>query len=348
MNKKVTIQDIADELGISRNTVSKAINNAEGIADATREKILQKAVEMGYKQFSYFSAMTNIGKTASEHHSSDYSGEIAIFTTGYLANNHFASTFLDRFHQELAQVGFSISTHRISSENMHTGTLPRTFVKERITGIVCVEVFDQSYSELICSIGLPVLFVDCPVQSYGKCLDADILMMDNTTEITRFVNLMLDRGLKRIGFIGDYDHCQSFYERYRAFRMAMMMRNVPVEDRFIIKIRNSDVDALGNALDVLDELPDAFICSNDFSAIDAMQLLAQKDRKLLSQVRFLGFDDTHESRIFYPPISSVHIHSQVMSFSALHLLMSRINEPTMDFRTIYCETDLVLRESTEF
>ena len=44
--KKTTIQDIADALGISRNTVSKAINNSEGIADATREKILQKAVEV--------------------------------------------------------------------------------------------------------------------------------------------------------------------------------------------------------------------------------------------------------------------------------------------------------------
>ena len=55
--KKITIQDIADELGISRNTVSKAINNAEGLADATRERILQKAVEMGYKQFSYVSTL---------------------------------------------------------------------------------------------------------------------------------------------------------------------------------------------------------------------------------------------------------------------------------------------------
>ena len=42
--RKITIQDIADELGISRNTVSKAINNADGLAEATREKILQKAL----------------------------------------------------------------------------------------------------------------------------------------------------------------------------------------------------------------------------------------------------------------------------------------------------------------
>ena len=57
MSKRVTIQDIADSLGISRNTVSRAINNSEGLSDAMRERILQKAVEMGYKQFSYVSTL---------------------------------------------------------------------------------------------------------------------------------------------------------------------------------------------------------------------------------------------------------------------------------------------------
>ena len=55
--KRVTIQDIAEELGMSRNTVSKAINNADGLAEATRERILEKAIEMGYKQFSYVSSV---------------------------------------------------------------------------------------------------------------------------------------------------------------------------------------------------------------------------------------------------------------------------------------------------
>ena len=58
------MQDIADALGISRNTVSKAINNTGILADSTREKVLKKAVEMGYKQFSYInvSGMTESGE----------------------------------------------------------------------------------------------------------------------------------------------------------------------------------------------------------------------------------------------------------------------------------------------
>lgn len=85
MANRVTIQDIADALGISRNTVSKAINNTGILADATREKILKKAVEMGYKQFAYFTA-DDVHK--SELFTSDVSpkGEIALFTTVFWGN----------------------------------------------------------------------------------------------------------------------------------------------------------------------------------------------------------------------------------------------------------------------
>ena len=53
MAGKVTMQDIADALKLSRNTVSKAVNDTGGLSDATREKVLKKAIELGYKQFSY-------------------------------------------------------------------------------------------------------------------------------------------------------------------------------------------------------------------------------------------------------------------------------------------------------
>ena len=60
MPAKVTLQDIADALGVSRNTVSKAINNTGVLAEATRQKVLEKAIEMGYKQFSYANSILKV------------------------------------------------------------------------------------------------------------------------------------------------------------------------------------------------------------------------------------------------------------------------------------------------
>ena len=50
---KVTMQDIADELGISRVTVWKVFNNHSGVSEAVRESVLQKAKELGYSKYDY-------------------------------------------------------------------------------------------------------------------------------------------------------------------------------------------------------------------------------------------------------------------------------------------------------
>ena len=221
--KKVTIQDIADALGISRNTVSKPINNSDGLADATREKILQKAVEMGYKQFSYVASLSGNSiprlVPADSSECAMAASEIALFTTKLsMMSNHFAVPMLDRLKHELSQLGYTLNIYKVDCENLAQHTLPASFAIERAGAILCIEMFDQAYGEMLCGLGLPLLFIDGPHKRFGDSLPADQLYMDNTTGITRLVHEMLRKGKRKIGFIGDYEHCQSFFERYTAFR----------------------------------------------------------------------------------------------------------------------------------
>ena len=342
--KRVTLQDIADELGISRNTVSKAINNSDGIAASTRDKILQKAVEMGYKQFSYVNSILGSDAAASAPASQQYQGEIALLTAAFLTQSHFASTMLDKFQREISQAGFTLNTHRITKENLRTMTLPPTFHKDLVKAVICIEMFDYDYSRMICELDVPVLFVDGPVKKDGCSLPADQLYMDNTTEITRFVNDMLAAGKKRIGFVGNYNHCQSFYERYAAFRMAMLMADVPVDDRYVFCTNH--VEEIIESIAGLEELPDVFICANDFLAGDLVRNLFTIGKSVPEDVLVLGFDNSPESRIYRPGLSTVHVHTQVMAITAMQLLLSRRHEPSLDFRTVHTETELIYREST--
>ncbi len=343
MGKRVTIQDIADALGISRNTVSKAINNSDGLADATREKILQKAVEMGYKQFSYVNGLVNAEKDAKSEPA--FHGEIALLTTTFLTNSHFASLMLDAFQRDISQLGYTLNTHRVTPENLADHTLPFTFSRERTSAIICIEMFDRSYDEMVCSLGLPVLFVDAPPYPSGNTLPADHLYMDNTSGIMQLVNAALARGIRKIGFIGDWDHCQSFFERYMAFRGTMLLAGKPVEERWCISCLGQE--AIAARLAALEDLPQMFICANDFVASDAIRALRAQNRAIPGEVLFSGFDDAPESRMITPQLTTVHIHTQIMAFSAVHLLMSRINQPSLDYRTIYTETELIWRASTE-
>ena len=333
--KRVTIQDIADELGVSRNTVSKAINNADGLAEATRERILQKATEMGYKQFSYIKAQTEAAIALPE---TPRKGEIII------APAHFSSLMLDKLKMELSQLGYTLTTHRVERDDFARRALPVTFDPEQTAAIICIEMFDRDYDEMICALDLPVLFVDGPNKRDGIDLPADQLYMDNTTAITWFVKDMLSRGKRKIGFIGDYEHCQSFFERYAAFRCAMTLAGVSVEERFCIKALESE--QISESLAAQPNMPEVFICANDFIASDAIYTLRKLGKSVPGDVLFCGFDDSPNSRIMTPMLTTVHIHTQIMALVAMNLLISRIEMPSLNYRIVHTETELIYRDST--
>ncbi len=355
MAKKVTIQDIADALGVSRNTVSKAINNSEGLAEATRERILRKAVEMGYKQFSYVQALYQSAsgpEQASEaaptvripEAAAEPCREIALLTTFYFSASHFASLMLDRLRQELLRLGYRLNTYHVSAEELRARRLPFAFQPEQVSAVVCIEMFDWDYDNMLCGLGLPILFVDGPPRVGGRSLPADQLYMDNSTELSRLLSELLRKGVRRIGFLGDYMHCQSFFERYMTFRMAMTLEGVPVEERFILPANG--IPDLARGLEALEELPELFVCANDFVAYDALQILRRLGKRVPEDLMLCGFDDAPESRMVVPALTTVHIHTQAMAFSAAQLLLTRIQEPSLDFRKVYTDTDLLLREST--
>ncbi len=354
MSTRVTIQNIADELGISRNTVSKAINNTGILADSTRDKVLKKAAEMGYKQFSYVT-VTDSSKPILTLSTPKQKDEIALFFANIIGNSHFATVMLDKFQKELSALGYTLTMHRVLSDEVDSLTLPASFSRERTAGIACIEMFDYNYSKMICDLGLPVLLIDSPAPCFRESLEADILSMDNQSNIYLFIKEMIRRGKTKIGFIGEHMHCQSFYERYTAYRNAMYLSGLPCPDEYCITknkagIRNPTAEDyreyLTECLQMLKSLPDVFLCTNDSIAINVIQALKKLGYSAPQDVYLCGFDDSPEAQIVTPALTTIHIHSQIMGFSAVNLLMSRIKEPSLNYRSVHTETTLIYREST--
>lgn len=357
MSTKVTIQDIADALGLSRNTVSKAINNTGILADATRERILQKAIEMGYKQFSYLKITGNpaVSNSLPPAPARD-KVEIALISSRFLGSSHFSNLLLDKFQQEITPLGYSLTMHRVDSSLISTLRLPATLHPERTAGIICFELFDYDYASMLCSLDIPVLFADGPVPNAKGPLNADLLLMDNTTHIFSIVNEMKRRGKTKIGFIGEILHCRSFCERFLAMRDAMYMAGMEYREEFCFTkhaegiadpCKEDYLNYLKDCISSLKELPDLFICANDFIARDVLQVMSEIGISVPSDLYLCGFDDAPEARLISPPLTTIHIHTQIMGFSAAHLLLTRIKEPSLYPRTVYTNTDIIYRESTQ-
>lgn len=344
-NKKITVQDIANELGISRNTVSKALNNTGILAEATKSKIIQKAIEMGYKQFNYIntstisSANTPINK------------EIALLTCSMPNSSHFGSHLLSGFEEKISNQGYRLSMYMIRDNELNSSNFPFNFNPELIDGIICIEMFDNHYSKVICDLGIPTLFIDSS-SNRGDIpqLNADILLMENYHSIYNITKNLIKYNKTSLSFVGDIYHCQSFYERWQGYCSALLDSGISVDIENCIIENDSEPynnpEWLSSKIMQLPNLPQAFICVNDFIAIDIIKALKYKNISVPDDVLVCGFDDCAESKLIEPHITTVHIPSYEMGDIAANLLLSRMENPSTPFRTMHIRTTVEYREST--
>lgn len=271
-----------------------------------------------------------------------------MLTTRFLNSSHFSSTMLDRFQSEIDHLHSCMTIHRISLIELKEKKLPSSLNIQRTAGIICFEVFDYDYAQMLCDLDVPLLFVDTPVMDMRPPLKADRLYMENRIEIQNAVTHMVQRGKKRISFAGDKNHCQSFFERYMAYKDAVEYFGL-TEGLSTCAMPSGQQNypvSLYETIRRFKTMPDAFVCANDFVAMDLVKALNELGYSVPDDIWVCGFDDSQEASYFVPRLTSIHIHGQIMGYTAANLLMTRIEEPSLNYRTVYTETNLILREST--
>ncbi|MNN69615.1 HTH-type transcriptional repressor PurR [compost metagenome] len=94
------------------------------------------------------------------------------------------------------------------------------------------------------------------------------------------------------------------------------------------------------------KLPPAFVCANDFIAINVIRILKDLNIEIPGEVKVCGFDNALESRIVEPHLTTVHIHRSEMGFLAAEMLLSRIENPSRPPQITHVKTTSVFRQST--
>ncbi|WPP42290.1 LacI family DNA-binding transcriptional regulator [Paenibacillus hunanensis] len=338
--EKTTIQHIADALGISRNTASKALNDHPSIPADTRQKVIQKAIELKYKQFAYMETDNLLPRQT---------GNIALLTTNMPNTSHFGSALISGLEKRISSEGYNLSIHIVRDDERDAGKLPNNFDSTAVDGIVCIELFDAAYSEMITRLGIPAIFIDCAATTDYSSFQADVLLMENEHSIYRLTKQLLDNGYQRIGFVGDRYHCKSFYERWLGYRRALLEQEIEFDpalcilddDRYFI----FETDWMEHRLEQLEQWPQAFVCANDFIAVRLMKALKARGLSLPRDIGITGFDDATESRIVEPHLTTVHIYSSDMGVRAAEMLLSRIRHPQQPYYTAHMQTHVLIRDS---
>ena len=338
--RRVTIQDIADACGLSRNTVSKVFNGRGAVQEATRQAVLRKAQELGYGQFPEEMSVAPMAGGKS----------VALLTQRKLLSHNFGAFFITSFTDAISRSGYTIKMYEISTEELTGKTLPPHLNLEDTAGFLGIELFDREYQEMICTLQKPTVFVDGYARVNLALRNCDMISMENISSELALVEHMINAGAKRIGFVGDKDHCNSFLERWWGCWTALSDAGLDLDPSCCILAPDGDcygnTDWLLSQLDAMPTLPEGFACANDFLAIHLMTALKKKGVRVPEDVMITGFDGSTEASVVEPALTTAQIPSTEIGRRAASMLIERITQPDAPYRLTYVKTTPVWGGST--
>lgn len=341
-HKRVTMQDIADVCGLSRNTVSKIFNGRGAVPEATQRLVLKTAQEMGYHQ-----APVQISEPARPEENSK---NIVLLTSQMPSNYHFGTFFIPAFTEHLSRAGYTLTMYELSAEELLTCQLPSRLSLEQTAGILSIELFDRSYLDMLCGLEVPVILSDAYHNANLTSLNCDFIAMENISSTIALTSHMISQGARRLGFVGDIKHCTSFHERWLGFGMALSEADIPLDRSLCILASDMEPyhseEWLMEQIRKMPAIPDAFVCANDFLALRMMTALKRLGISIPTKVMVTGFDGTPQSAVVEPSLTTVQIPNAEIGRMAAELLLKRIADPKRPFVRTYVKTSPVWQDST--
>ncbi|MBZ4671133.1 MAG: transcriptional regulator, LacI family [Oscillospiraceae bacterium] len=340
--KKVSIKDIAQEMNLSRNTVSKALQGSDEVAPHTRERILKKALSMGYAKIPEEIKNEIGGLMLSENK------KIAIIAKREICE--FWNRIVFGITDVLDKTDYSCMLYFISSEDERDLVLPKEIQNKKVDGIISLSVFSDAYNEKIFECGMPTVFYDAPVHIRHEKFLADVVIVDGYSSVYRLVSELVSKGRKNFGFIGDIHYCRTIRDRWRGFKDALEEHGIPLDlEKCILKhegVLYYNSESITHWLDELKELPDTVICANDDIAIEVLKYFEGKGFSVPKEKAVAGFDDKLNFIGKNPMLTTVHVDNEYLGKRMLELIMERIQNREKPYETICINTSIIYRHST--
>ena len=342
--KKVTIQDVAKELSLSRNTVAKALNNSDKVSYETRYLAIEKAYEMGYSKLS--PVVLNQFKIRNKTGS--------IKTIVVLARREisvFWNSIIMGISDELNENGCKLQFNFISEQDEKNLIIPLDLQYD-ISGIIILSVFSNEYIDKIMKQNsTPAVFLDAPrypdtIINYG-----DVVVCEGKNSIKKITVDLINKGIKKIGFIGDATYCKTIYERYQGYREALENADIACDESIIaayhIQNKFYKTEEVRAALGKFPTIPEAIVCANDDIALDVIRCLKEKGLSVPEDVAVTGYDNIESMSQIDPFLTTARVGNQRLGRRLVQQLIWRIKNPNFPREIIYIGVEVIFRKSSE-
>jgi LacI family transcriptional regulator len=330
----VTLNEIAEQAGVSVSTASRVLNDKASefrISSETEGLVLRIAQEMGYRPNHMARGLrlqtTNtIGLVAPD-----------------IANPFFAS-IVQRVQTVSHDLGYSLvvcnTNEDAELETEHLNLLG----SKRVDGLIAMPVGQDSssYDDWL-NTGVPLVLVD----RYFEGLNVPAVVVDNYRGSYEATMFLASNGHNRIAFVQGLPGTYTNSERLRGYRAALEDHDIKPDDDLIVggdfREQNGYIET--KLLLSLANRPTAIFASSDLITLGALKAIYEEGLEIPDDVSLVSFDDFDFAPYLKCPLTVVRQPTEMMGEVAVKLLVEQLANPNADKKRVVLRPKLVVRES---
>lgn len=332
----VTIKDIAETLGISKSTVSRALSgDTRNVSEETLRKVAEAAEKMGYTKNEMAVNLRNrrtrtIGIVVPE-----------AVTSFYLQ-------FMATVQRILQPYGYRIILTLSDEDFLTERSNFEIFETYRVDGILissCHHRANLEFYDGYVRRNTPMVFFDRTVER----LACSSVRSDDYHSAFFLVEHLVYKGYRKILHLAGPDCIRNSADRLRAYRDVLKKHGIPYRPELVVTAGADEKDGAEAMSRILDAAIDcnAVFCFTELQALGAKRVLQARDIRIPDDMAIACMSGTKLATLVYPAITAVEQPLDRMAEEAVRLLLAKIENPQSAPENVVLPANMVIRASTE-
>ncbi len=333
------IDQIAETLGVSKASVSRALNDKPGVGADLRQRILELAQEL-----DYVPTITARGLSTSR-----------TFAVGFfIAEKEGISAFNDPFYGEilygaekaLGQTMYHLIVATLNDEDYTTPGKFRFIRERRIDGMILAGPdIPREFILAMTQTNLPVILIDNRLEHS----DTHSINADDFSGGQLAAEHLLNCGHREMAIIGGPEHFASTRLRIQGFQSVLLEHNLPPASVYQHPRHTMIVNGAEAFRHIIRQVPGltAIFASTDSLAIGAIKAANALQIQVPTDISIIGFDDTYLAQIVEPELTTIRIPKMLLGEESVTRLVALLNNPHLTPSQLSLQVQLVERHSVK-
>lgn len=331
MEKKLTLDDIARELGVSKTTVSRVISGKGRIGAQTKQRVLGYIEEHNYIPNAIARGLAQ---------SKTYNIAVAIHGDYSLVD----LPFFQKCIFGISEIASTVNYHTINAiiKGDDISQLESIIENRKVDGAILTRtLIDDKPAQYLKKRGVPFVTI-------GSLMDDDIIQVDNDhrSACKELISILLMKGMRRIALIGGDETHVVTQNRYKGFLDAFEAQNLPINKDIIYF--NVDSSVLSDKIvdNLLNMQIDCIICMDDLLCLYVLNKLKREHVKVPQQIKLASFYNSSLLENNVPSITSLNFDVNELGMVTCCTLLDLIDGKETKKKTML-GYEVVLKESTK-